>query len=86
MQIMPNDTKSYTFAIFPLQVGYCKLPSFHAKINTASYKSEQSLSMSGTAVTGGASEELNSNLDSIIQNMIPSQIFVFPENIDSLMN
>ena len=86
---MPNDSVNYTFAMFPLQVGYCKLPNFHAKVNGFVYKSgteqkEESPPASGPMMSM-TSGETNESLDPVIQNMVPSQIFVFPENIDSLI-
>lgn len=72
MQILPNDSINYRVAMFPLQVGYCKLPVLHAKLNESG---------PGGEVSGGS----GSDLDAVIQNMVPAQIFIFPENIDSLI-
>ena len=35
---MPNDKSAFTFVIYPLQSGYCKLPRFHMKLNNFNFK------------------------------------------------
>lgn len=89
MQILPNDSINYRVALFPLQVGYCKLPALHAKVNGFVYKSDDAVpnSVGGAPVIGSSLTDVPDpgSLDSVIQNMVPAQIFIFPENIDSLI-
>jgi hypothetical protein len=68
---MPDESADYSYEAYPLQIGYCKLPNFQVKFNNFSGKNE---------------ELLNINLDAIVRDMIPSQIFIFPHEIDSLLN
>ena len=94
IQILPNDSVDYIFAVYPLQSGYCKLPKFQMKLINFSLKAssienqlqQRTYSNSSTekSISGG---ELNSPLDSfeishldhVVQSMLPTQIFIMPQ-------
>ena len=38
---MPNDSTDYTFVLYPLQSGYCKLPKFRVKFNNYNFKTSR---------------------------------------------
>ncbi len=93
IQIMANDFKDYSYVVCPLQTGFCKLPNFHIKINNAVAKTSNLVTQpqlstvtaipdTDNASSNELSYDINEDLDSIIQNMIPSQIFIFPEKIN----
>lgn len=90
MQIMPNDSANYTFVIYPLQSGYCKLPNLHLKLNNFNFKkvenlSETTVKMNQSQIANTPSPDSSNSqefLDSIIQNMIPSGVYIFPNEID----
>ena len=86
---MPNDSSNYNFVIYPLQAGYCKLPRFRVKLNNADLKTANTSAVplhNETTVLNEneASVELNdsfdlTNLDLIVQSMLPTQIFIMPQ-------
>jgi hypothetical protein len=91
LQVMPNDHYDYQYVVQPLQAGYCKLPHFHIKLNNYVFKSSLANNQSQNNLTSAQIKtETNfdsiNSLDSIIQNMIPSQIFIFPENAESILD
>lgn len=90
---MPNDSSAFSFVVYPLQSGYCKLPKFHVKLNNFNFKTnrtedgskhqQQIVSESSESVekslSGEEQESLDSaNLDSLVQSMLPTQIFIMP--------
>lgn len=89
MQIMANDFIDYSYVVCPLQTGFCKLPNFHVKLNNVVAKTSNLITQSplSTVTTANTADintnelnyDINENIDSIIQNMIPSQIFIFPQ-------
>lgn len=76
MQIMPLEMNKFSFMIYPLKVGHCQLPSFHIKVQSPLEFSE--------SVKKQENDDLYS-FDSIIKNMIPSLLFIFPEKIESIL-
>ena len=70
MQVLPDGTTDYTYVVYPLQTGYCRLPQLHIKLNN--FKAVETDSTPGN--------DWN-NLDPIIQNMIPNQIFIMPHKL-----
>lgn len=89
IQIMPNNHYDYQYVVQPLQAGYCKLPNFHIKLNNFAFKSSQAdSSKPNNQLASNLSANFDSinSLDSIIQNMIPSQIFIFPDDVESILD
>jgi hypothetical protein len=78
MQILPQDSEQFKFVLFPLQVGYCKLPQFHLELNNYNVLTG-TLNNTNTLETNPI--DSTSYLNSIVQNMLPSQLFVFPEKL-----
>jgi hypothetical protein len=78
MQVMPNDSVDFKYVIYPLQVGFCKLPSFHVKLNNYTFTS----AIANSPADSSSGTESNTVFDSVINNMLPSQLFVFPEKVD----
>ena len=80
---MPNDSFEFKYVVYPLQIGYCKLPNFHIKfvnnISPVGQNVEQAQSQTPTGTITTLPQISETSLDSVIQNMIPSQLFVFPE-------
>jgi hypothetical protein len=88
---LPNDFHNYQFILQPLQAGYCKLPNFHIKLNNYTFQAQSSDSITAnqqikqSSPQSNTSFDLINSLDPILKNMLPSQIFVFPEKIESLL-
>lgn len=76
MQIMPFETNTFSFMIYPLKVGHCELPSFHVKVQSPLEFSE---------AVKKQENDSSYSFDSIIKNMIPSTLFIFPEKIESIL-
>ena len=75
---MPNDSSDFTYVIYPLQSGYCKLPKFNVKLSNSKLLSQNN----STSVDKGLPKEepdTLGNLETIVQSMIPSQIFIMPQ-------
>jgi len=91
VQILPNDFYNYQFILQPLQAGYCKLPNFHIKLNNYNYQTQQSDSNTNAQQVKPSSSQTNTSfdlinsLDPILKNMLPSQIFIFPEKLETLL-
>ena len=82
MQILPNDCGDFKFVLFPLQVGFCRRPSFHVKLTNYNWTSSDK---SKTDAIESANTSDNSIIDSVIQSMLPTQLFIFPEkNVDAI--
>jgi hypothetical protein len=83
-QILPEDSADFKYVIYPLQVGHCKLPSFHVKLNNYNYNLPSgSGGESLSPMSGSADSSMPvSMLDSVISNMLPTQLFVFPEKTE----
>ena len=63
---MPFDNYDYTYSLYPLQSGHSKLPLFHVKYNiNEQLSAEERIS-------------LDSSLDSVVQRMITTDLFVMP--------
>jgi hypothetical protein len=74
MQIMPSESLDYAYVLYPLQAGFCKLPTLHVKL----------VSNQRTGTTGLDSPSPlapQEEVDAVVRGMLPSQIFVFPENV-----
>ena len=65
---MPNDVYDYAFTLYPLQTGYCALPTFHIKFNHSDQDNTTSV------------ELLYKDIDSVIQNMLAKNIFILPKD------
>lgn len=80
---MPNDSSDFTYVIYPLQSGYCKLPKFHVKLNNDNLKLlSQKKEITHQSIENSLLKEESDtlgNLDLIVQSMIPSQIFIMPQ-------
>lgn len=74
IQILPNDIYQYAYTVYPLKTGYCTLPPFHVKFT----HDEQS--------TGNTLNFEYLDIDSIIQNMLTTEIFVLPKDYKELKN
>ncbi|CAF0724301.1 unnamed protein product [Brachionus calyciflorus] len=77
IQILPNDFYNFTYLIYPLKIGHCKLPSFHVKVNSP-------IEISDALKKQESQANSSDSLDTVIENMIPSQLYIFPEKIDSI--
>jgi hypothetical protein len=106
IQIMPNDATNFTFSLYPLQVGYCKLPKLSIKFNNLNLKSASdsqnqnitappqpsnqasvptiAFSTNTNTVTPNLTNDMANNIDTVINNMLPSQIFIMPSRFDSV--
>ena len=72
----------------PLQAGYCKLPNFHIKLNNYTIpanKPDTSTNTQPISQQTNTSFDSTNSLDPILKNMLPSQIFVFPEKVETLL-
>jgi hypothetical protein len=65
---MPNDTFDCAYTVYPLQTGYCSLPAFHVKFNHTDQVIDTTTSI----------EYLD--IDSVIQNMLSTEIFILPKD------
>ena len=87
---MPRDSTDYTYVIYPLQSGFCKLPKFQIKLINFDLKQSKPSSDGGPeSIVKLISTELSAtssydsdNLDPIVQSMIPSQIFIMPHKVN----
>lgn len=89
IQIMPNDSVDYSYVVYPLQSGYCKLPKFQMKLNNFTFKTSSldssqlqqntSLNSPEKSISGGEDNFDLSHLDYVVQSMLPTQIFIMPQ-------
>ena len=77
---MPNDSTNYSYVVYPLQAGFCKLPKLQIKLNNYDFKALKQ-PVAGSELSLEYESELE-NLDLIIQTMIPSQIFIMPKKVN----
>ena len=71
IQILPNQSADFNFTLYPLQIGFCKIPEFHSKINKSNHLSEKNEDLENN--------EFSIQMDQKLQNMLPTQIFIFPK-------
>ena len=83
MQIMPSESVDYSYVLYPLQAGYCKLPALHVKM--ANYRAAAATAAATAATATAASlESPQDDMDATVRSMLPSQIFIFPEQVATL--
>ncbi len=69
---MPNSTTNYSYVIYPLQAGYCKLPKLKIKLNN--------MEISDKKAASDINENFDlNNLESVVQSMLPTQLFIMPK-------
>ena len=78
---MPNDSINYSYVVYPLQAGFCKLPKLQIKLNNYDFKALKQNKLAGSEMSLEYESEFE-NLDLIIQTMIPSQIFIMPKKVN----
>jgi hypothetical protein len=90
---LPNDSSNYSYVVYPLQAGFCKLPKLQIKLNNYDFKAikqnkqivqpnKSDSKLAGSEMMSLEYESEFENLDLIIQTMIPSQIFIMPKKVN----